>query len=76
MQTEFTCGIYTATLNSIGGPKWFVKIIGQVVALINEDGFEIRFTAACPPLSTESLIELTVLMTNIKRQHRQLQTNS
>jgi hypothetical protein len=74
MQTEFTCGIYTATFNECGGNKWFVKIIGQVVALIDEDGLEIRFTAACPPLSKESLIEISVLMNNIKRQYKQLQT--
>jgi hypothetical protein len=75
MQTEFTCGIYTASFNECGGPKWFVKTENTSAALIDNDGETIIFLAACPPLTKESLIELAVLMNNIKRQYKQPQTD-
>ena len=73
MQTEFTCGIYTATFNSIGGPKWFLKTNNTVVALIDEDGLLIR-PSVHMRFSQDDLIEISVLMNNIKRQYKQLQT--
>jgi|SRR6478609_4122017 len=74
MQTEFTCGIYTAEVNECGSQKWFVKTAHTAVALIDKDGEGIRFLAACPSLTKESLVEIAVLMNNIKRQYKQLQT--
>lgn len=73
MQTEFTCGTYTATYNSISGPKWFVKANNCTLALIDEDGLNMRFPLNCK-LTQDNLIEISVLMNNIKRQYKQLQT--
>lgn len=74
MITEFTCGIYTATFNSIGGPKWFIKAERHMVGIVDLDGLTIRWVSACPLLSTNDLLEICVLMNNIKRQYKQLQT--
>ena len=76
MQTEFTCGIYTASYNLIGSPKWFVKANLHVIAIVDKNGVLIQFTANCPLFSQHDLIEISVLMNNIKRQYKQLQTNS
>lgn len=74
MQTEFTCGIYTATFNEIGQVKWMLKANEQVIALIDADGLLIHFIQSAPSLYVDMLIELAVLMNNIKRQYKQLQT--
>lgn len=76
MKTEFTCGIYTAEFNECGGPKWLVRLPGTPMALIDNDGNGIIFLAICPSLTTESLIEIAVLMNNIKRQYKQLNNES
>lgn len=74
MITEFTCGIYTAAYNEIGGPKWFIKTSGHhMVGIIENDGFLITYTSASPLLSSDDLLEIAVLMNNIKRQYKQLQ---
>lgn len=70
MQTEFTCGIYTAVYNEMGGPKWFIKTTGHFVALVENDGLLIRYTSASPLLSVDDLLEISVLMNNIKRQYK------
>ena len=75
MITEFTFGIYTASFNEIGGPKWFLKANTSVIALIEENGHTFKFTSFLF-LTQDDLIEIAVLMNNIKRQYTQLQTNS
>lgn len=78
MITEFTCGNnYKAVLNSIGGDKWFLKVENVVLAIIDVDGEYLRPTSLFPALTTShELIEIAVLMNNIKRQYKQLQTHS
>ena len=73
MITEFTCGIYTASFNSIGGPKLFIKTNNTVVALIDENGQVFR-PSIHMWFDCDMLIEIAVLMNNIKRQYKQLQT--
>lgn len=73
MITEFTCGIYTAVFNEAGSPKWFVKVNNHVIALIDYDGNLMHFTHAGQFLTQEMLMEIAVLMNNIKRQYKQLQ---
>lgn len=74
MQTEFTCGIYTASFNEIGGSKWYIKTSYHMIGLVEADGSLIIWVAACPALPIDDLLEIAVLMTNIKRQYKQLQT--
>lgn len=74
MITEFTCGIYTATFNTIGNPKWFIKANNTVVALVDEDGNLIR-PSVHMYFDSDMLIQLAVLMNNIKRQYTQLQVS-
>lgn len=77
MVTEFTCGIYTAILTD---SSWYIKTNGHMIGIVelhgvtHPDGILIRFVSACPFLSTCDLIEIAVLMNNIKRQYKQLQT--
>jgi DNA/RNA endonuclease YhcR with UshA esterase domain len=72
MQTEFTCGIYTVALNKITN-RWEVQVSNQQFAIIEGSGHLIRFTQV-KYLSTSDLTEISVLMNNIKRQYKQLQT--
>lgn len=72
MQTEFTCGIYAVALNKITN-RWEVQVSNQQFAIIEESGHLIRFTQV-KYLSTSDLTEISVLMNNIKRQYKQLQT--
>lgn len=74
MITEFTCGIYHAKFNEIGGPKWFLTVNQYTIAIIEPDGKLIRFLDNSPLLTQPDLIEIAVLMNNIKRQYKQLQT--
>lgn len=72
MITEFTCGIYTAVFNEIGGCKWFLKVNQYVIAIIEPDGGLMKFTDTPAFLSPKDFTEITVLMNNIKRQYKQL----
>jgi hypothetical protein len=74
MQTEFTCGIYTASFNECGGNKWFLKVNTHTLGIIEEDGNLIVFTDTPKYLSINDFAEITVLMNNIKQQYKQLQT--
>lgn len=76
MITEFTCGNnYKAVLNSIGGDKWLLKVENIVLAVIDVEGEYLNPTTFFPTLTTSNeLIEIAVLMNNIKRQYKQLQT--
>lgn len=38
MQTEFTCGIYVASFNECGGPKWYIKTSYAMIGLVEENG--------------------------------------
>ena len=72
MQTEFTCGIYTVFDK---GHTWELTVHRHVIGYIYPDGSIIQFNPDCNPLlSTDDLTELSVLMNNIKRQYKQLQT--
>lgn len=71
MITEFTCGIYQAKLNAF---KWRIEIDCKTIAIVEPDGLLINFTSPTQfPL--DDLIEIAVLMNNIKRQYKQLQNN-
>ena len=72
MITEFTCGIYTATFNSIGAPKWFIKANNTVVAIVDENG-QIFRPSIHMWFDSDMLLEIAVLMNNIKRQYKHLQ---
>lgn len=73
MTTEFTCGIYTAQFYNHAA-KWPLKINDGQIALIEKDGSTISFHEYVPLLTQDDLIEIAVLMNNIKRQYKQLQT--
>lgn len=74
MQTEFTCGIFRAIHNT---DHWNVTINRERIATIYIDGSLIQFSDNVRPLfDIDSLIEISVLMNNIKRQYKQLQTTS
>lgn len=72
MQTEFTCGIYTAIMPQMG-VKWSLQVNGVQLALIEIDGSTLSFSGYTPLLTCDDLIEIAVLMNNIKRQYKQLQ---
>lgn len=73
MITEFTCGIYTAKLGG-AATYWDLFIFPHNVGVIYKDGHSITFNAKIV-LPLDDLIEIAVLMNNIKRQYKQLQTN-
>jgi hypothetical protein len=75
MQTEFTCGIFTAVKYN-GYVKWSLRINDEQIALIEIDGSTLAFSGYVPLLDADMLIEISVLINNIKRQHKQLQTTS
>lgn len=73
MQTKFTCGIYKAFKN---GNTWDLTVNRNTIGYIHPDGSLMQCNADCNPLlSIDDLIEIAVLMNNIKRQYKQLQTN-
>lgn len=73
MQTEFKCGIYKAMPSGLG---WAVTVNMYTLAAISPDGADIKFSELPIHLTSDSLIEIAVLMNNIKRQYKQLQTTS
>lgn len=75
MITEFTCGIYTAIYKERGGPQFDIKANTHTIAFVCERGATIKFASTTPYLTEDCLIEIAVLMNNIKRQYKQLQTN-
>lgn len=67
MITEFTSGSFNVRLT----PKeWELEKDTILWALISHDGLIISFTLIS--LSASDLIEIAVLMNNIKRQYKQL----
>lgn len=77
MQTEFTCGIYTAiqSNNIDSGLEWLIRVNLYVIATISNDGQLMLTTSICPLLSVEDLLQIAVLMNNIKHQYKHLQFN-
>lgn len=78
MITEFTCGLFSAhkSKNIETGPEWLLTSNKTVIGLIDIEGKYLRHTPLFPALTTqEELIEIAVLMNNIKRQYKQLQIN-
>lgn len=72
MITEFTCGIFRAFKN---GNQWDLTINRETIAAIHIDGSLIQYSDKVRPLfDIDSLAEIAVLMNNIKRQYKQLQT--
>lgn len=74
MITEFTCGTYKAAFNSISGLKWYIKTNNYMVGMVERDGLLIKWLSSCPLLTGDDLIEIAVLMNNIKRQYKQQTT--
>lgn len=70
MITEFTCGIFTAVLPG-NGFRWSLRINNEQIALIDGDGILINWMESPPSLDAHMLIEIVVLMNNIKRQYKQ-----
>lgn len=73
MQTEFTCGILDA-LFIPHASNWIIYINKTPFAHIDSVGETIKIAPSSPYLIQDTLIELCVLMNNIKRQYKQLQT--
>jgi len=71
MVTVFTCGIYTATYVNDG---WDLKIHPHNIGVIHDNGETLQITTCCL-FPIDDLMEIAVLMNNIKRQYKQLQTN-
>jgi hypothetical protein len=70
MITEFTCGIFKAVYRS---NEWRLLINRETVAHIHIDGSLIQYSDKVRPLfDIDSLVEIAVLMNNIKRQYKQL----
>lgn len=70
MQTEFTCGIYAVNYITT---KWRLSLNNHHLAWIDQDGLSMQF-ATVMRFSPDDLIEIAVLMNNIKRQYKQLNT--
>lgn len=70
MITNFSCGIYTAKFTPAN--KWELNIHPHNVGIIEPDGSALTFNAKMM-LPVDDLIEIAVLMNNIKRQYKQLQ---
>ena len=72
MITEFTCGICRAVWPS-SNMEWLLKVNNVPFGFIQADGLAIHFiTQYC--INPGTLIEINVLMYDIKRQYKQLQT--
>lgn len=75
MQTEFTCGIYTAIYVREYG--WRLDAGDRIIGGIDTDGNFLSFShGRAIGITQDTLIEIAVLMNNIKRQYKQLQTTS
>lgn len=74
MITEFTCGAFDTSFDP-AQVRWAVFINKTQFAYIGLGGETIKLSAT-PYLTQDMLIEIAVLMNNIKRQYKQLQTNS
>jgi len=74
MITEFTCGIFKAVADPIN-TRFMLLIGGSSIGYITGDGESIKLYSSHPYFTQDSLIEIAVLMNNIKRQYKQLQTN-
>ena len=72
MQTGFTCGIYTAKY--VTPDTWDLIIYPHRIGSIDGDGSSVLINAQMR-LPLDDLIEIAVLMNNIKRQYKALQTN-
>lgn len=74
MITEFTCGIYTATYVPEYG--WRLQANDRIIGSIGADGNFLSFSyGRAIGITQDTLIEIAVLMNNIKRQYKQLQNS-
>ena len=71
MITEFNCGVWQVCYNEI----WRLTCNNHCIASIEEDGNSIMFHTLVR-MSEHDLIEIAVLMNNIKRQYKQLQVTN
>lgn len=74
MITEFTCGIYKTT--QYGDGEWGIIGNGSILAIISENGENIRFLFGALYATDTTVLEFLVLMNNIKRQYKQLRDGS
>lgn len=70
MITEFTCGIHHAQLAIT---TWSLMVNNALIGVIEKDGQILKLSTIIL-FSPDDLIEIAVLMNNIKRQYKQLQT--
>lgn len=68
MQTEFTCGICRALWPS-SEMQWMLRVNNISFAYISQNGESIQFTTQ-HFINAETMIEISVLMNNIKRQYQ------
>jgi len=68
MQTEFTCGIYHAIQVE---SRWEITVNKYTLAVVTIDGKNVKFSDLPVHLKIDDLIEIVVLMNNIKRQYKQ-----
>lgn len=74
MQKEFTCGTYKAAYGAGGTTRWHIIAKDRSIAVVEPDGSFINFTELAQPLCDSDLLQILILMNNIKRQYKQLQT--
>lgn len=73
MQTEFTCGIYTANYQTL---DWYIKERTTLIGYIKKEGEYMYFVENISYHSEDTLRSISTLMNNIKRQYNQLQTTT
>lgn len=71
MQTEYTCGIYTAHYQTL---DWYLKERNTLIGYIRKDGEQMYFVENISYHSEDTLRSISELMNNIKRQYKQLQS--
>lgn len=69
MKTEFVCGIHVASFNANGNPKWFLKRNENIIGIVHLDGLTLEYTNVNYPLSVSDMMEICVLMNQIKKQY-------
>lgn len=70
MITEFTCGIFNAIYD---GNCWSLVLNRRTIAFIHPDGILLQWTdIPLPFFNVDDLLEISILMNNIKRQYKEL----
>lgn len=74
MITEFTCGMCQVKWHN-SRMEWILKANNMLFGVVSELGYNIQFHTL-DRINAETLVEIAVLMNNIKRQYKQLQNIS